>query len=112
MSTRTHTPTPYHPPPSRAQLVFAADFVEILIRTFFFAYYSHLNGVSESELLIDFDIEAAYTCTDKQVAESQRTTIKAAVIAVDARVPFCVAQHHLRSQLTRHIDSLLHHAVD
>jgi hypothetical protein len=91
-----------------AQLVVAADLKQLISQTFFRAYYSHVNGMSLDELLIDYDIEAAGTThLSSAIANATRTTIKAAVMAVDRGVPYQDAHDYLMSNLEKRISKFL-----
>jgi hypothetical protein len=89
------------------QKLFIANFVTLIMRSFFFAYYAHAQGASETELLIEHDITAAGSEVDKGVAEAVRSTIHCAVVALDNGVPFCDAGAYLRQQLCERIDELM-----
>ena len=89
------------------QAQFAADLAHQISRTFFRAYWSHANGMSEDELLIEHDIEAAAANIDKHVAETCRRTISTAVKAVDRNVPYLIALVYLMQRLDTRIKQLL-----
>ena len=98
MSTTTTTPTTE---------AFADELVGMVGKTFFRAYYSRANGMTEEEMLIDHDIEAAFHGVDKHLAETARRTIRAAVKAVEGGVPYHVASTYLLAQLRDRIGALL-----
>jgi hypothetical protein len=86
---------------------FADDLISKIDLTFQRAYYAHINGVSETELLIDFDIEAAWANVDKHIVSVGRKTIKSAVSAVDKRLPFDLAHQYLVDRLHKRVDTII-----
>jgi hypothetical protein len=86
---------------------FADDLKRLIMHIFFFSYFAHANGMSETELIIDYDIEAAYNNTDMHVQNSCRRTIKSACDAVDEGVPYNDAHGYLNEQLDNRIKRLL-----
>jgi hypothetical protein len=86
--------------------LFADQLCVLVMRTFFHAYFMHKHGMTEEELLIDYDIKAAGFNIDEHVAHTCRTTIKSAVQAVDQGVPYATACQYLRTPLRVRIDQL------
>ena len=101
----TFPPVSHTIPPKERE--FAGQMMTLIMRSFFNAYYMHANGVGETELLIDYDIEAAYNEVDEHLRDTIRNTIKSAVKAVDNGVDYATAQSYLNSQLNHRIDILL-----
>lgn len=89
------------------QREFAGKLIEEVCRTFFYCYYAHANGESLQELLIDYDIQAAFNNVDTHLADTIRKTIKAACKAYDERIPFTTAQEYLNTKMHHHVDVLL-----
>lgn len=89
------------------QRAFADHLIAQIDSTFQRAYVSRINGMSEDEMLIYHDIEAAYRGVDKHVVETCRKTIRSAVKAVDSKVPFDQAHQYLVDQLHEHVDKLV-----
>ena len=92
---------------SEAQKLFISEFVTLIMRSFFFAYYAHAQGTTETELLIEHDICAAGSDIDIGVADAVRQTIHCAVVAVDNSVSFTESSLFLRQQLCERIDELM-----
>lgn len=92
---------------SEAQKLFISEFVTLIMRSFFFAYYAHAQGTTETELLIEHDICAAGSDIDSGVADAVRQTIHCAVVAVDNSVSFTESSLFLRQQLCERIDELM-----
>lgn len=85
--------------------------VNALMMSFDHAFRLHaLDGVTETEMLIQHDIVAAGSSNmSEPVVNAHRKVIKAAVEAVDLHVPFSVAHEALRLSLTKQAQELLAH---
>jgi len=92
---------------TEAGLASAAHLMTLILRTFFQAYYSHAEGMSEEELLIDYDIEACVSGWDKSVVHACRTSIQSAVKAVDEGVPYPVASHYLAARMKEKVERMI-----
>jgi hypothetical protein len=78
----------------------AADqLVQLIMRTFFFSYFSRMNGMTLDELLISHDIEAAGCGADTKLQQTARLAIRSAVNAVDKGVPYPIAHNCLLDQI-------------
>jgi UDP-N-acetylglucosamine transferase subunit ALG13 len=86
---------------------FADKLIDLIDRTFHNAYLKRMAGVTETELLIDHDIEAAYHDVDVSVRHAARKTILSACRAVDSAIPFHHAHEFLIDQLHAEIDRLV-----
>jgi hypothetical protein len=91
---------------------FAEQLVVFIDRTFQHAYCARMIGVTETELLIDLDIDAAYHGTEPHILDVIRKTVKNAVRAVDAHVDYPLAHKFLLTQLRTHIDQLIAEQAD
>jgi hypothetical protein len=89
----------------RAQLT--NDLAALVRVTFMHAYRKRLCGVSEQELIIEHDIEAAYEDIDEQVRTTARCAIHTAVTAAERGIPFAQACEQLSQQIEKSVDKLL-----
>ena len=94
-------------PSIKTQEKFAEDLIALIERTFHRAFVARINGVTQEQMIIEHDIEAAYRCIDKTIAETGRLTIQSAVKAVDARVPFNQAHDFLINQLKTRVARII-----
>jgi hypothetical protein len=90
-----------------AQEKFAEDLISLIERTFIRAYTSRINGMTEDEMLIFHDIEAAARNVDKTIVQTCRATIRCAVRAVDSKVQFDQAHQYLVDQLRSKVDKII-----
>jgi hypothetical protein len=78
-----------------------------IAKTFRRAYLMRLLGVPEEHMLIDYDIQAAVSTTDSAIIDAGRSTIKAAVRAVEERIPFLSARAHLIQLVSMRADHVI-----
>lgn len=89
------------------QLALANDFCELVAATFFTAYFSRANGMTSTEMLISYDIEAAFDDIDENVRDTMRKTISSACKAVDEGVDFETASAYLARKMKHKITEIL-----
>lgn len=80
------------------------ELLGMITRAFYYAYMSHASGTPEVDMIIEFDIEAAYCEVDKHSQSVVRKTIKAACRAVDECIGLEVAHEYLNTQLRDEIN--------
>ena len=85
------------------QQQFADDLINLIDRAFENAFRKRIEGISETELLIEHDIEAAYCMVDESLQQTARKSITAAVRAVDANISFHEARAYLDSLLRNEV---------
>jgi hypothetical protein len=86
---------------------FGERLIKSLLTIFTQAYGAHLNGATETELLIQHDIFAAASDHHKTIKDGHRKALLSAVSAVDTGVPFPVAHAYLEKQLRTQLKELL-----
>jgi hypothetical protein len=87
--------------------LFADDLIDLIDRTFQNAYVARMSGKSETELIIEHDIEAASENVDDNVQDCARKTIMCAVRAVDNQIGFHTAHERLIDQVKGKVDKII-----
>lgn len=85
----------------------AAMLLEMIVCTFERAYALAACGMSLTEMLIDFDIQAAASTQDEAVSACARTVIKAAVNAAVRGIPFDLAFACLMQRVHVYVDAMM-----
>jgi hypothetical protein len=91
----------------KEQREFAQQLTCSIALTFRKAYMMSLLGISEAQMLVDYDIQAAVSDSDPEIIETGRCTIKAAVRAVEERIPFRRAHEHLMQNVLERTDQII-----
>jgi hypothetical protein len=86
----------------------AEDLIVLIATTFHRAYWAHARGVSQTAILIDYDIEgAANLDLDRDVFNTGRKTIVSACAAVDDRIDYTTAHNYLMQNIHEGVQKLL-----
>jgi hypothetical protein len=86
----------------------AAQLCAMIAATFHQAFVCALSGMSHDAILIDYDIQAAGVGQDEAISACARSAIKAAVRAVDNRIPYSIALGYLMQRVVCYIHKRLH----
>jgi hypothetical protein len=84
------------------QLKQLGTYINEILNSFKHAYRQHARGQSETAIFIQFDIWAAgnpLKLSDERI-KAHRAAVKSAVEAVDAGVPWLLAQQRMQTGLT------------